>query len=58
MQGYQYTWVKGRGTEALKEEWLDRIFATQDWLDMFPNNYLINGGGGQVESHTSLAPTL
>lgn len=43
MQGYQYTWVKGRGTETFKEERLVRIFVTQEWMDIFPDCSFING---------------
>ncbi|XP_031121072.1 uncharacterized protein LOC116024317 [Ipomoea triloba] len=35
-QGFQYTWEKGRGTDAWVQEKLDRILVSGDWRDMFP----------------------
>ncbi|KAK6145264.1 hypothetical protein DH2020_022084 [Rehmannia glutinosa] len=35
--GYPFTWERGRGTENWVEERLDRAFASQTWLALFPN---------------------
>lgn len=42
LRGYQFTWVRGRGTEAAVEERLDRAFGCPDWLTKFPNVTLTN----------------
>ncbi|XP_058724489.1 uncharacterized protein LOC131595962 [Vicia villosa] len=36
LEGYQFTWVKSRGSEQMVEERLDRAFASPDWLNLFP----------------------
>ncbi|MCH81633.1 endonuclease/exonuclease/phosphatase family protein, partial [Trifolium medium] len=36
MEGYQFTWTKGRRAQNPTEERLDRALATQSWLDEFP----------------------
>ncbi|XP_019194790.1 PREDICTED: uncharacterized protein LOC109188615 [Ipomoea nil] len=33
--GHQFTWVKSRGTSRMMEEKLDRILASESWLDLF-----------------------
>lgn len=33
--GHQFTWVRSRGTAAMVEEKLDRIFVTESWLSLF-----------------------
>ncbi|XP_058726534.1 uncharacterized protein LOC131597891 [Vicia villosa] len=38
----KYTWVKSRGTEHMIEERLDRVFATPEWLSLFPTFTLTN----------------
>lgn len=43
MEGYQFTWTKGVGTPDVKEGKLDQAFPTQNWLDVFPHNKLVNG---------------
>ncbi|MCH84659.1 endonuclease/exonuclease/phosphatase family protein, partial [Trifolium medium] len=40
--GYPFTWVKGRGTNDMKEERLDRAMATPYWLDLFQQCQLHN----------------
>ncbi|MCH83495.1 endonuclease/exonuclease/phosphatase family protein [Trifolium medium] len=42
MEGYPYTWTKGRRAPNPTEERLDRAFATQNWLDEFPHYKFIN----------------
>lgn len=37
LEGYQFTWVKSRGSEHMIEERLDRALANLDWLSTFPN---------------------
>lgn len=34
--GYKFTWSNRRG-ENFIEEWLDRAFANEEWLDFFPS---------------------
>lgn len=53
MQGHPFTWSGGRGTDDFNEERLDRMFATQDWFDLFPYNVLINGVASRSD-HTPL----
>jgi hypothetical protein len=36
MEGYPYTWTKGRRASNPTEERLDRALATQSWIDEFP----------------------
>lgn len=43
MQGHLFTWSRGRRTDNFKEERLDRVLASRDWIDLFPKNCLING---------------
>ncbi|XP_019167807.1 PREDICTED: uncharacterized protein LOC109163512 [Ipomoea nil] len=33
--GHQFTWVKSRGTSRMIQEKLDRILASESWLDLF-----------------------
>jgi hypothetical protein len=42
MEGYQFTWTKGRRVQNPTEERLDRALATQSWLDKFPQFKFIN----------------
>ncbi|KAL8146376.1 hypothetical protein AgCh_004207 [Apium graveolens] len=42
LYGHQYTWEKGRGTEAWLEIRLDRAMATGDWFELFPLARLYN----------------
>lgn len=35
MDGYKFTWERSRGTENWAEEWLDRAFAADDWVQQF-----------------------
>lgn len=37
LEGHQFTWSKGRGTDDFKERKLDRAMATHEWMDVFPN---------------------
>lgn len=37
IEGYKFTWERGRGTPNWVEEKLDRILASTDWLEMFDN---------------------
>lgn len=42
MEGYQYTRTKSLGTTTSKEERLDKIMVTQNWLDLFPAYRFVN----------------
>nr|KYP46237.1 Transposon TX1 uncharacterized [Cajanus cajan] len=42
LEGYNFTWIKSRGSPTQVEERLDRAMATQSWLDQFPHSRLIN----------------
>ncbi|XP_019173567.1 PREDICTED: uncharacterized protein LOC109169145 [Ipomoea nil] len=42
MLGGNFTWVKGRGTDAWVEEWLDRAVATTDWMDIYDHAQVHN----------------
>ena len=42
LQGYQFTWERGRGTEHWVEERLDRAVANTNWLSLFPTAKLTN----------------
>lgn len=42
LEGYQFTWSKGRGTDDFKEERLDRAMVVQSWKDCFPDHLLRN----------------
>jgi hypothetical protein len=42
MDGYPFTWTKGRRVLNPTEERLDRAMATQSWLDEFPQFKFIN----------------
>lgn len=42
MEGYPFTWIRGKGTEREVEEHLDRTLATREWLDRFPNCLFLN----------------
>ncbi|XP_074342552.1 uncharacterized protein LOC141680149 [Apium graveolens] len=42
LYGHQYTWEKGRGTEAWLKIRLDRAMATGDWFELFPLARLYN----------------
>lgn len=43
--GHQYTWEKGRGTNAWMEVRLDRALTNEDWLKLFPLAKLYNTEG-------------
>ncbi|KAL5162745.1 hypothetical protein HKD37_07G019792 [Glycine soja] len=47
--GYPYTWWKTKGTIDAGEEKLGRALARQDWLNIFPNCYLLNSLNGVFE---------
>ncbi|XP_024041771.1 uncharacterized protein LOC112098974 [Citrus clementina] len=36
MEGYQFTWERGRGTSKWVEERLDRVLANRAWCSLFP----------------------
>ncbi|KAJ8649330.1 hypothetical protein MRB53_002353 [Persea americana] len=40
--GYPFTWERGRGTNNLVEERLDRALVTDSWLSLFPHAKLVN----------------
>ncbi|XP_060969581.1 uncharacterized protein LOC133036837 [Cannabis sativa] len=42
MEGYKFTWERGKGTENWVEIKLDRALVTPSWLDKFPNAKLTN----------------
>uniref|UniRef100_A0A803NTY0 Endonuclease/exonuclease/phosphatase domain-containing protein n=1 Tax=Cannabis sativa TaxID=3483 RepID=A0A803NTY0_CANSA len=42
LEGYSYTWERGRGTDEWIEVRIDRAIVTQQFLDMFPTVKLIN----------------
>ena len=35
MEGYPFTWERSRGTVDWVEEWLDRVFVSAEWLNLF-----------------------
>ncbi|KAK1357831.1 hypothetical protein POM88_051087 [Heracleum sosnowskyi] len=43
--GHQYTWEKGRGTNAWMEVRLDRVLTNEEWLKLFPLAKLHNTEG-------------
>lgn len=42
MEGYPFTWERGRGTEQWVQEKLDRAFVNEDWRNKFPSNRVQN----------------
>lgn len=42
IEGYQFTWERGKGTDRWVEEKLDRVFVSDDWRDRFPTNTVQN----------------
>lgn len=48
--GHQYTWERGRGTEAWTEIRLDRALTTVTWLDLFPSVKLYNLEGSTSDN--------
>lgn len=42
MQGYPFTWERGRGMGNRVEERLDRVLATGDWITYFSNTVVCN----------------
>ncbi|XP_060972201.1 uncharacterized protein LOC133038159 [Cannabis sativa] len=42
MEGYKFTWERGKGTDNWIEVKLDRAFVTSSWFDKFPNARLTN----------------
>ncbi|XP_058776806.1 uncharacterized protein LOC131651153 [Vicia villosa] len=54
LEGYQFTWVKSRGTDHMIEEILDRALANSYWLATFPHAKLTN----LIASHSNHSPIL
>ncbi|XP_058784872.1 uncharacterized protein LOC131659735 [Vicia villosa] len=54
LEGYQFTWVKSRGTDHMIEERLDRALATSDWFTVFPHVKLSN----LIASYSDHSPIL
>ncbi|XP_019158838.1 PREDICTED: uncharacterized protein LOC109155671 [Ipomoea nil] len=42
IEGYRFTWEKGKGTPACIEERLDKVLASNDWRDIVPGARVIN----------------
>ncbi|XP_019158575.1 PREDICTED: uncharacterized protein LOC109155346 [Ipomoea nil] len=42
MEGYQFTWEKGKGTDRWMEERLDKVLATNTWRDSVPGARVTN----------------
>lgn len=42
LEGYPYTWFRGKGSVNAIEEWLDRAMVTSSWKQLFPNARLHN----------------
>lgn len=42
LEGYPFTWSKGKGTDLAVEERLDRAMVTDSWFDLFPQARLFN----------------
>ncbi|XP_031104893.1 uncharacterized protein LOC116009862 [Ipomoea triloba] len=42
MQGYQFTWERGRGSEEWMEEGLDKVLARADWCSSLPEASVSN----------------
>lgn len=42
LEGFPFTWERGRGTERWVQEKLDRVFVNEDWQGMFPMNKVQN----------------
>ena len=42
LHGYGFTWERSRGSSHQVQEKLDRCFATEDWLKLFPSHKLSN----------------
>ncbi|GAU26476.1 hypothetical protein TSUD_294450 [Trifolium subterraneum] len=38
IEGHPFTWIKSRGTSHVIEERLDRVMASDSWLQLFPQN--------------------
>ncbi|KAK1360028.1 hypothetical protein POM88_044502 [Heracleum sosnowskyi] len=47
--GHQYTWEKGRGTNAWMEVRLDRVLTNEEWLKLFPLAKLYNTEGAPLD---------
>ena len=41
-QGYKYTWRNGRHGEAFMEQWLDRVCASKEWQELYPQTKVIH----------------
>lgn len=54
LEGYQFTWVKSRGTEQMIEDRLDTTLANSDWISNFPNPKLTN----LIVSHSDHSPII
>ena len=42
LEGYPFTWERGKGTPAWVEEKLDGFLASGAWLNLFPHIKLLN----------------
>ena len=40
LEGYDFTWARGRGTENFIEERIDRCLVDSHWLRLFPESSL------------------
>ncbi|KAL8157814.1 hypothetical protein AgCh_002506 [Apium graveolens] len=57
LYGHQYTWERGRNTDAWLEIRLDRALANTDWFDSFPAAKLYNLEGSSSD-HSHIFPEL
>ena len=53
MQGYPYTWERGRGTPGWIEEKVDRALATRDWFQKFQGAVVLNADTS-ASDHTTI----
>ncbi|XP_019196311.1 PREDICTED: uncharacterized protein LOC109190291 [Ipomoea nil] len=42
MEGYRFTWEKGKGTSNCIEEMLDKVLVSDDWREIVPGARLVN----------------
>lgn len=54
LEGYQFTWVKSRGSEQMIKKRLDKALANSDWMSTFPNAKLTN----LILSHSDHSPII
>ena len=40
--GHQFTWERGKGSNSLVEEWLDRVTANGGWRTLFSQARVVN----------------